>query len=75
MSGQECLWVLLSSWFSKKNKVTTFKITSLQYFGNFKVNISSNNDKMDILKIYKERAAEKCPRWNPSEAILVHILF
>ena len=37
---------------------------SLQYFANISVQISPNNNKLDIFKIYTERAVGKCPRWN-----------
>ena len=32
------------------------KMTSMQYFGNILVKISPNNNKMDIFRIYMERA-------------------
>ena len=37
---------------------------SLQYFANKSVQISPNNNKMDIFKIFTKRAVEKCPIWN-----------
>ena len=36
----------------------------MQYFGNILVKISPNNNKMDIFRIYKERAIEKWQRLN-----------
>ena len=63
LSAHECSWALLSahghssavlsdreclsSWFSNKQKVLTFEMTSLLYFGNILVKISPNNNKMD----------------------------
>ena len=37
---------------------------SPQYFANISVQISPNNKKLDIFKIYTKGAVEKCPRWN-----------
>ena len=42
-------------------------MTSLQYFGHILVKILPNTNKMDIFRIYIERAVEKCPRWNFQE--------
>ena len=39
-------------------------MTSSQYFGNILVKILPNDNKMDILRIYTERAIEKCQRWD-----------
>ena len=36
----------------------------MQYFGNILFKISPNNNKMDIFRIYTERAIEKCQRRN-----------
>ena len=41
----------------------TFKMTSSQYFGNISVQISPNNNKLDIFEIYTKRGVGKCPRW------------
>ena len=41
----------------------TFKMTSSQYFGNISVQISPNNNELDIFEIYTEREVGKCPRW------------
>ena len=38
-------------------------MTSLQYFGHILVKILPNTNKIDIYRIYIERAVEKCPRW------------
>ena len=60
----------------------TFKMTTMFYFGNISVKISPNNNKMDIFRIYTERAVEKCPRWNfqtlffiPSKSDLKWLIF
>ena len=37
---------------------------SPQYFANILVQISPNNKKSDIFKIYTKWAVKKCPRWN-----------
>ena len=42
----------------------TFEMISLQYFANITVQISPNNKKLDIFKIYTKWAVEKCPRWS-----------
>ena len=36
---------------------------SPKYFANISVQISPNNKKLDIFKIYMKWAVEKCPRW------------
>ena len=41
----------------------TFKTTSSQYFGNISVQISPNDNKLDIFEIYTKRGVGKCPRW------------
>ena len=41
----------------------TFKMTSSQYFVNISVQISPNNNELDIFEIYTEREVGKCPRW------------
>ena len=41
----------------------TFKMTSSQYFGNISVQISPNNNKLDIFEIYTKRSVGKCLRW------------
>ena len=73
ISAQECSWVPLnnhkyfcrdpecsSSWFSNTQKMLTCKMTSLYHFCNILVKIWPNNKRMDISKIYTERAVEKC---------------
>ena len=42
----------------------TFKTTSSQYFGNISVQISPNDNKLDIFEIYTKRGVGKSPRWN-----------
>ena len=72
LSSYKCFWSLMkapdwsrvsSAWFNNKQKILTFKMTSLYYFGNNLIQVSPINKKMDIFKIYTERAVEKCPRW------------
>ena len=41
----------------------SFKMISLQYFGNISDQISPNNNKLDIFEIYMKRGVEKCLRW------------
>ena len=38
-------------------------MTSSQYFGDISVQISPNNNKLDIFEIYTKRSVGKCPRW------------
>ena len=45
-----------------KQKMLTLKKTSLSYFGNISVKILLDHIKMDIFRIYMERAFEKFPR-------------
>ena len=40
----------------------TFEMISPQYFANISVQISENNKKLDIFKIYTKWAVEKCLR-------------
>ena len=70
MSAYECLWELMrvhecwtASW-KNKQKMFTFKMVSLLYFANILVQISLNNKKLDIFKIFTKWAVEKSPRWN-----------
>ena len=48
--------------FSVNEKKLTLKITSLYHFRNILVTILPHNKKMDIFKICRERAVEKCLR-------------
>ena len=69
-SAPEHSWVLIngpvysSGWFNNKQRMLTCPVPFLRYFGNISVQISPNNEKLDIFEIYTKRAVEKCPRWN-----------
>ena len=54
--------LLVNHWFSMLT-LLTFKTTSSQNFWNFSVQISPNNNKLDIFEIYTKRGVGKCPRW------------
>ena len=54
--------LLVNHWYSMF-RVLTFKTTSSQYFGNISVQISPNNNKLNIFEIYTKRGVGKCPRW------------
>ena len=41
-----------------------FKMTSPYCFADILVNFSPNDKKVDIFKVYAERAVEKCKSWN-----------
>ena len=50
-------------------------MTSLLYFGNISVEILSNNNKMNLFRIYTEKAVEKCPKivfLNPQETKILY---
>ena len=80
LSALECSWVHMSAYESSwaltrthecwtallknKQKMLTFKITSLWYLANISVYISPDNEKLDIFKIYTKWAVEKCTIWN-----------
>ena len=60
MTGHECR--TFSS--NNKQKILSFRMTSLQYFDNISFHISPNNKEFDISKIYTKWAVENCPIWN-----------
>ena len=66
--------ILVNHWFSMLT-LLTFKTTSSQNFWNFSVQISPNNNKLDIFEIYTKRGVGKCLRWtfltlrNPRKSI------
>ena len=42
----------------------TFEMTSMLYLANIWFQVSQNNKKLNISKIYAERAVEECSKWN-----------
>ena len=55
---------VFNSKINKIDKMLSFKMTSPYCFANILVYFSPNDKKVDIFKVYAERAVEKRPRWN-----------
>ena len=58
MSAHECSSTVLNIYW----KMLILRMNTLQYLCNISVQISPNDEKLDIFKIYTKRAVGKCPR-------------